>query len=102
MDVYIDSEEHLRRLEERWKYDADDVPPIGLEGTEEHDRELVDDYDTRYVLYWKYISSLTWHFSFLRHANPIIFTSSLIPRYIFSLQTVDNRALSPTGWAYLQ
>ena len=88
MDVCIDSEEeeHLNRLEERWKYGADDVPPIGLEGTEEHDRELVDDYDTRYIRYQKYISvsSLTRHFSF-----PISDSEGQISAILVSLPLVS-------------
>ena len=42
-----DSEEDVesrRRLKERWAYDADDVPPVGPEGQEEHDRKLMDDF----------------------------------------------------------
>lgn len=41
-----EDEERRRRLEERWRFDLDDTPPIGPEGPEEHDRVLVDDYDT--------------------------------------------------------
>jgi enhancer of polycomb-like protein len=41
--------ERQKKLEERWKFDVDDAPPIGPDGAEEHDRELVDDYDAAYV-----------------------------------------------------
>lgn len=34
-----------RRLEERWKYDSDDVPPVGPQGADEQDRTLVDNYN---------------------------------------------------------
>ncbi|CAA7267867.1 unnamed protein product [Cyclocybe aegerita] len=36
-------------LEERWKYDLDDVPPVGPEGADEQDRILVDDYGAKYL-----------------------------------------------------
>jgi enhancer of polycomb-like protein len=40
MDVDEDPEEdeRLQRLEERWKYDADDALPVGPDGSEEQDR----------------------------------------------------------------
>lgn len=52
MDVDRDPEEaeKLRRLEERWKYDVDDVPPVGPEGPDEQNRILVDDYHPKYEL----------------------------------------------------
>ncbi len=46
-----EDEEQYRRLEERWRFDWDDIPPIGPDGVEENDRVLVDDYDTMYVLF---------------------------------------------------
>ncbi|KAF8896857.1 enhancer of polycomb-like-domain-containing protein [Gymnopilus junonius] len=51
MDVEEDSEEveNQRRQEERWKFDQDDVPPVGPEGTDEQDRTLIDDYDATYL-----------------------------------------------------
>jgi len=42
----VEEAESQRRLEERWKFDIDDMPPVGPDGAEEHDRQLVDDYDT--------------------------------------------------------
>ena len=45
------NEEQCRRLGERWRFDWDDLPPIGPEGVEENDRVLVDDYDATYVLF---------------------------------------------------
>jgi enhancer of polycomb-like protein len=49
MDVDEDAEgERRRQLEERWKFDADDAPPVGPDGSEEQDRTLIDDYDTTY------------------------------------------------------
>ena len=39
-----------RRLQERWRFDDDDVPAVGPEGTEEQDRKLADDFDAKYVL----------------------------------------------------
>ncbi|CAA7267434.1 unnamed protein product [Cyclocybe aegerita] len=38
-----------QHLEERWKYDLDDVPPVGPEGADEQDRILVDDYGVKYL-----------------------------------------------------
>jgi enhancer of polycomb-like protein len=46
-----EGKEQYRRLEERWRFDWDDLPLIGPEGVEENDRFLVDDYDTMYVLF---------------------------------------------------
>ena len=40
--------ERRRRLEEQWKFDLDDVPPFGPDGSEEQDRTLIDDYETMY------------------------------------------------------
>jgi enhancer of polycomb-like protein len=40
--------ERQERLEERWKFDIDDIPPVGPDGAE-HDRQLINDYDTAYV-----------------------------------------------------
>jgi hypothetical protein len=45
-----EDDERDRRLAERWRYDADDYPPFGPEGSDEQDRVLIDDYDTRFVL----------------------------------------------------
>lgn len=42
--------EKHRRIEERWKYDDDDVPPVGPEGPEEQDRKLADDFDAKYAM----------------------------------------------------
>lgn len=42
--------ERTRQLEEKWRFDLDDVPPIGPQGPDEHDRVLVDDYESKYVL----------------------------------------------------
>jgi enhancer of polycomb-like protein len=46
MDVDEDPEELecKRRLEEKWRYDTDDVPSLVPEGADEQDRILVDDY----------------------------------------------------------
>lgn len=42
----VEEAESQKRLEERWKFDVDDMPPVGPDGAEEHDRQLIDDYDT--------------------------------------------------------
>lgn len=42
-------EERLWRLSERWKFDDDDGPAIGPDGSEEQDRVLVDDYHPKYL-----------------------------------------------------
>jgi enhancer of polycomb-like protein len=54
--------DRLRRLQERWRYDSDDVPPVGPEGPDEQDRVLVDDYSPKY----------------LRHIMPLFQESDLI------------------------
>lgn len=46
----VDEVEREKRFKERWKFDTDDAPLIGPDGTEEHDRQLIDDYDPSYVL----------------------------------------------------
>lgn len=53
MDVDADEDpeeaEKFRRLQEQWKYDSDDTPPVGPEGPDEQNRILVDDYHPKYV-----------------------------------------------------
>lgn len=49
MDVDEDPEAD-NRLRARWRFDSDDNPAIGSAGTEEQDRVLVEDYDTKCVL----------------------------------------------------
>jgi len=44
-----DEAESQKRLEERWNFDIDDMPPVGPDGAEEHDRHFIDDYDPGYV-----------------------------------------------------
>lgn len=52
MDVDDDQEgERGRQLGERWRFDSDDALPIGPDGSEEHDRTLIDDYATMYGLF---------------------------------------------------
>ncbi|KAH9839378.1 enhancer of polycomb-like-domain-containing protein [Rhodofomes roseus] len=46
-----EEQDHKRRLAERWRYDADDVPMVGPDGPEEKDRVLVDDYDSKYLVH---------------------------------------------------
>ncbi|KIK61927.1 hypothetical protein GYMLUDRAFT_559643 [Collybiopsis luxurians FD-317 M1] len=46
-----EDDEGNHRLAERWRFDADDGPPHGPAGSEEQDRMLVDDYDSKYVLF---------------------------------------------------
>lgn len=40
-----------RLLQERWKFDDDDVPAVGPEGPEEQDRKLADDFDPKYAFF---------------------------------------------------
>ena len=50
MDVDTENseqDENRSRLVERWRFDMDDSPAIGPEGSEEQDRVLVNDYDKR-------------------------------------------------------
>ncbi|KAJ3557054.1 hypothetical protein NP233_g11834 [Leucocoprinus birnbaumii] len=51
MDVDDDSEEaeRQRRLEERWRYDQDDMPAVGPQGQDEQDRVLMNEYQTQYL-----------------------------------------------------
>ncbi|KAF8806044.1 hypothetical protein BYT27DRAFT_7339296 [Phlegmacium glaucopus] len=63
LDVDEDPEGERRRLQERWKFDADDAPPVGPDGSEEEDRTLVDDYDNMYL---RHTMTL---FSAMDHAN---------------------------------
>ena len=39
--------ERMRRLEERFRYDDDDVPAVGPGGPDEHDRKLIDESQPR-------------------------------------------------------
>ncbi|KAG7452940.1 uncharacterized protein BT62DRAFT_36151 [Guyanagaster necrorhizus] len=47
-DDVTDADED-RRMEERWRFDADDEPAMLAGGSDEHDRILVDDYDVKYL-----------------------------------------------------
>lgn len=38
-----------RRMDERWRFDADDEPVVSAGGSDEQDRTLVDDYDVKYL-----------------------------------------------------
>ncbi|KAG7087533.1 hypothetical protein E1B28_013492 [Marasmius oreades] len=52
MDVDCEEdEEHDRRLKERWRFDSDDGPPYGPNGSDEQDRALVNDFETRSVFF---------------------------------------------------
>ena len=52
-DNMVVDEEHdedkyrVLRLAERWKYDADDYPSVGPQGSDEQDRVLIDDYEPK-------------------------------------------------------
>ncbi|KAI0659248.1 enhancer of polycomb-like-domain-containing protein [Cubamyces menziesii] len=43
--------ERMRRLEERFRYDDDDVPAVGPGGPDEHDRKLIDESQPRHISY---------------------------------------------------
>nr|GAT42918.1 predicted protein [Mycena chlorophos] len=47
-DADMDDED-ARRIEERWRFDSDDVPAAGPEGFDEQDRVLIDDYEPKYL-----------------------------------------------------
>lgn len=47
-DDPLDDDE-VRKMAERWRYDADDGPPFGVLGSDEQDRILVDDFDNKCV-----------------------------------------------------
>ncbi|TFK31904.1 enhancer of polycomb-like-domain-containing protein [Crucibulum laeve] len=44
-------EERRRRMQERWRFDMDDEPAVGPQGADEHDRVLIDDYDSKYAFF---------------------------------------------------
>ncbi|OSX65465.1 hypothetical protein POSPLADRAFT_1167718, partial [Postia placenta MAD-698-R-SB12] len=46
-----ETQERVRRLTERWRYDVDDVPAVGPDGSEEKDRGLLDDFSTKYLVH---------------------------------------------------
>lgn len=50
VDQQDEDSEADRRLNEKWRFDADDGPSYGPTGSEEQDRVLVDDYDVKYVI----------------------------------------------------
>jgi len=47
----IEDVEQLQRLEQ-WKFYVDDALLFGPESTEEHDKALIDEYDTKYESSW--------------------------------------------------
>jgi enhancer of polycomb-like protein len=49
-------EETRRRLKEQWRFDEDDGPAVGPLGSEEQDRILVDDFQTKWVHICYYIN----------------------------------------------
>ena len=61
MDVDEDQEgERRRQMEERWKFDSDDAPPLGPDGFEEQGRTLIDDYETMYGRLLLFLFSLAY------------------------------------------
>ncbi|KAL1703283.1 enhancer of polycomb-like-domain-containing protein [Schizophyllum commune] len=61
-----------QRLEAQWAFDADDMPSVGPEGSEEQDRVLMDDYNVRYVVSPGVdVSSLTYSTSHLKYTSAI-------------------------------
>ncbi|KAI0646398.1 enhancer of polycomb-like-domain-containing protein [Trametes meyenii] len=46
-----EASERLRRLQERFRYDEDDVPAIGPGGPDEQDRKLIDECQPRHVAF---------------------------------------------------
>ncbi|KAK0463915.1 enhancer of polycomb-like-domain-containing protein [Desarmillaria tabescens] len=49
MDIDVDNNEQMKRLQERWRFDSDDAPSIGISSPDEQDRHLVDDYNLKYI-----------------------------------------------------
>ncbi|KAG6862228.1 hypothetical protein C0995_002159 [Termitomyces sp. Mi166 len=45
----VEDDEQLKRMHERWRFDADDVPAVGPLGPDEINRVLVDDYSPRFL-----------------------------------------------------
>lgn len=79
-----DAEEAERRktLEERWKFDVDDTPPIGPEGVEEHDRQLVDDYDASFLRHAMTLHTESDHIHLVTDPTLVIFSSEGRPQGI--------------------
>ncbi|KAG6842112.1 hypothetical protein C0991_002766 [Blastosporella zonata] len=42
----VEDDERLQRMQERWRYDADDLPAVGPGGSDEMNRTLVDDFSS--------------------------------------------------------
>ncbi|KAF8881613.1 enhancer of polycomb-like-domain-containing protein [Infundibulicybe gibba] len=49
VDAHEDDAEWNEKLAERWRFDSDDGPAVGPSGSDEQDRTLVDDYDSKYL-----------------------------------------------------
>ncbi|TRM56162.1 enhancer of polycomb-like-domain-containing protein [Schizophyllum amplum] len=56
MEEGSSTDEEAKTLEAQWRFDDDDAPAVGAMGPDEHDRILVDDYESKY---WKPTMSLT-------------------------------------------
>ena len=59
--------EARRRLEEQWKFDTDDMPSVGPEGSDEQDRVLVDDYELKYVSHFLHGTYAHQHSRYLKY-----------------------------------
>ncbi|KAF8151729.1 enhancer of polycomb-like-domain-containing protein [Crassisporium funariophilum] len=74
MNVDEDPEdiEQDRRLYEQWKFDMDDGPAVGPQGSEEQDRVLVDDYDPTFLRHTMTLLSEQDHAHLLTDASLVI------------------------------
>jgi enhancer of polycomb-like protein len=43
----FEEKERRARIAERWRFDEDDAPAVGPQGSDEHDRMLLDDFDLK-------------------------------------------------------
>ncbi|OBZ78426.1 Enhancer of polycomb-like protein 1 [Grifola frondosa] len=48
----LEAQDRARRLNERWKFDSDDLPAVGPGGADEQDRVLIDEYNPRYLTHY--------------------------------------------------
>lgn len=74
MDVQEDDEEseRKRRLEERWKFDLDDVPAVGPRGADEENRILIDDYDFPYLSHRMILMNDADHYNMLTDPSLVV------------------------------
>ncbi|KAI0372048.1 hypothetical protein BV20DRAFT_978623 [Pilatotrama ljubarskyi] len=68
------NDDYLRRLEERFRYDDDDVPAVGPGGPEEQDRKLIDEVQPKHISFTMALFSEQDHRTFV--TDPSIHVST--------------------------